>query len=180
MTEDIYAKTMHPLNVLGLSTRACNALKRTNIATIGDILRLGSDDIADIYQIGPKQYAEITDALSRYLATELYTFPPFSEDQFIQLQINGRIDFDPPIQNNDDTLPLAVLGLTTRSQRILSNHGINSVGQLRGLSRSDLKAMEGLGNSSIVDIEERWRLFNQSNQNQHTSDLKVNKAVPRF
>ena len=44
---------------IGLSTRTCNALRRSGLTTIGQVLECTSEDLLAIRDFGPKSYAEL-------------------------------------------------------------------------------------------------------------------------
>ena len=57
----------YPLSVLRLSLRSYNALRRAGIETLGDLLALSTEQIAEIRNVGSKLLAEIQEKLDAYL-----------------------------------------------------------------------------------------------------------------
>ena len=56
-----------PIDVLGLSTRPYNALRRIGVDTIAQLARMSAEEIHGVYGIGARSYAEIEEKLSTYL-----------------------------------------------------------------------------------------------------------------
>jgi hypothetical protein len=52
-----------PINVLELSRRTFNQLKRNNVQTIGDVLKFSPDDLLGLPEIGTKSVGEIVQAI---------------------------------------------------------------------------------------------------------------------
>ncbi|MBM3136145.1 MAG: hypothetical protein FJZ89_12870, partial [Chloroflexi bacterium] len=57
-----------PADVLGLSIRPYNALRRSGITTIGQLAEMSDEEVRGVQNIGPKSLTEIKDKLKAYLA----------------------------------------------------------------------------------------------------------------
>ncbi len=55
-----------PIGELGLSIRTYNALRRTGISTVGELLELTEDEILSLRNFGPKSYEEVRQRLEEF------------------------------------------------------------------------------------------------------------------
>jgi DNA-directed RNA polymerase subunit alpha len=55
-----------PLEILGLSTRTYNALKRSGITTVGQVVEMADKDVSNIRNMGAKSVEEIIARLQEH------------------------------------------------------------------------------------------------------------------
>lgn len=60
-----------PIDVLELNSRTYHILKRENVSTLSDVVNLGENGLAQIYQLGKKQVPYILDKLDEYMSRTL-------------------------------------------------------------------------------------------------------------
>lgn len=138
-----------------MSVRSTNALRRTGIHTIADLLAYDRNNIPTIRNMGEKSVNEIYAFLDA-LATE--------DGGFRLLTADGACQFDEtlaePIFHSVDGLlykdiPIESLGLSNRSYNRLKGAGYNFASQLLDLNLETLLAMNQLGINSANEIVAR-------------------------
>lgn len=74
--------TNRPIDVLSLSMRTTNALKRANITTIAQVLAYSNNDLLHLRNFGQKSLVELRDALEAHGYSRLIEDGDLSEDDF--------------------------------------------------------------------------------------------------
>ena len=139
-----------PIEVLGLSVRAYNAVARSGIKTVKQLAALGLDGVMVIRSVGTLLAEEITTKLARY-GQPLSTSAP---------------DEVQPLPTPDEALasslrsvpmPLSALGLTVRTYNTLFRSGISTIGELASLT--DLADIRNIGPTAIAEIKTRLAAY---------------------
>jgi len=152
------------VDVLNLTVRSRNALKRARTKTIYDILTLGEDKFIELPQVGKGQVDEVFSAIAQL-------FHVSREELFILTQFQ-KLGDTIPSQTNDATASLVEDRLPIFSEQILSHsvwaltQNIRSINTLSKLGiftindylnakeKNDLKNVSDLGFREINEIEE--------------------------
>ncbi len=133
------------INILDLSVRPYNCLVNKGVATIGDLIRLGQDELLATKNFGHKSLREITKKLSKY-------------NLKLGLAQQDEYSFDPAtVAEEYDNLPVAALELSVRATNCLQGANINTVGQLLRLSNQDLMGLANLGRKTLTELREKLR-----------------------
>ena len=150
-----------PLDVLDLSTRTYNCLRRAGIHTVLNLASLTDEEILNIRQVGIKTLAEIREKLDTYLDEHPMPEqePPLSEKAMLSEHevSSGDVDASPSdgqVPVPEDT-PIDVLGLSMRPHHALTRGGINTIGQLVQMSSRQIRGIYSIGKKSLVEIEEK-------------------------
>lgn len=150
-----------PLDVLDLSTRTYNCLRRAGIHTVLNLASLTDEEILNIRQVGIKTLAEIREKLDTYLDEHPMPEqePPLSEKAMLSEHEVSSSDVDASPSDGqvpvpEDT-PIDVLGLSTRAHHALTRGGINTVRQLAQMSSRQIRGIYSIGKKSLTEIEEK-------------------------
>lgn len=145
------------IDEIGLTPRTCNALKRASVRRVADVFSLGINGLANVYQIGPKQHAEVIEAISTYLQVTPEEFHRLMKEAITNV-LDGEISTSPELSasvEKFDEESISILGLSARAFNSLSSARITNIGELRKLPYSDLTKIRGLGDRSIREIMAR-------------------------
>jgi DNA-directed RNA polymerase alpha subunit len=122
------------LSSLELSVRPYNALRRAGIKTLGQLMLLSQEEIADIRHIGRKALAEIGELIEHY-------------GHLVQIEREGA-------QVTLDTNSIDALDLPEQAKTKLKQTGIETLEELAALSCERLLAEVGLWLGDIQIIEQ--------------------------
>lgn len=124
-----------PIDVLDLSVRSYNCLRRAGINTLGDLLSISEDELYFIKNLGRKSIAEILTKLEPYRDTvdfsEPYKEVPFNLDalsQFFHDEVKYRLKEVYNIDNPDDDLITTIVYLLcNKSEEVINASIIDEV-----------------------------------------------------
>lgn len=85
------SKNMTPIDVLKVSIRTSNALKRSGINSIEALVKKSDDDLLNIYGMGLKSFGELKEAFTLYMTTRENDFVAFDPDEHNLFQTNDNI-----------------------------------------------------------------------------------------
>lgn len=146
-----------PLEGLGLSVRAYNALARSGILTVGRLASMEPAAILSLRNVGEETAREIETTLERYLRnthpTELFTQPPVGTSSTLSSQMDGQLTA--PLL--EDAAPILVLDLSRRTFNALYRAGYHTVGQVAALSAEQLYSVRNIAAITIAEIEARLK-----------------------
>jgi DNA-directed RNA polymerase alpha subunit len=143
------------LDELELSPRAKNCLRRAGCITVQDILKLNSDDLLNIRNLGQKTLKEITNFIANFSDSN------YTNNKIIEEDVNCLLQ---------DT------GLSIRSKNILIREGYNFVGDILSLTEEQVSSFCGVGQftlNEILNFVERVRLANGLEATQNNSPISV-------
>ena len=139
-------KLNRPIEVLELSVRSYNCLKRAQINTIEQLLELTESQLSDIRNMGKKSVDEILAVVMNYAG---------SSDDKADLSDTDESECSdnpsPPPSETDDR-PIDIFGFSVRTYNALRREGIRTVQQLIGLSVDDLYAIRNMGKTSVQEV----------------------------
>lgn len=130
-----------------LSVRARNCLKKMNINTLGDLLRISEAELLAYKNFGETSLNEIKAMLST------------KGLKLGQLADTSRAKPDPRhgVTGNPEVLarPVAELELSVRSRKCLQRLNINTIGELCSRTEQELLATRNFGQTSLNEIKRR-------------------------
>ncbi|MCG8417454.1 MAG: protein kinase [Proteobacteria bacterium] len=144
-----------PLRLTGLSRRAVNALARSQVATVADLLALPASQVQGIHAIGTKTAADILSFQDALRARGLS--PAAAPDRRME----------PPLVADlvDSPEPLERLPLSPSVRTTLETRQLRTVGALASQPQAELLALPGIGRSRLSRVVEALHQFRD-----HTPD----------
>jgi DNA-directed RNA polymerase alpha subunit len=137
-----------PLDVLGLSRKAYNCLRRAGLRTVAEVAALTDERLLSIRNLGVTTLAEIRGKLTIYLDNhplpEQHQPPEPSPVTRVYLSKNTPID---------------VLRLSIQSYNALWRGGIITIGQLAQMSPEQILNIQTVDEKSLVEIEGKLRAY---------------------
>lgn len=85
------SKNPTPIDLLKLSIRTRNALKRSGINSIEDLVKKSDDDLLNIYGMGLKSFGELKEAFTHHMTTRENDFVALDPDENNLFQTNENI-----------------------------------------------------------------------------------------
>jgi len=140
-----------PVTDFELSVRARNCLKKMNIRTLGDLLKITEAELLGYKNFGETSLQEIKDMLT---AKSLKLGQALEEQQ---QQV--RKDLLKSVAGNvaESVLNKGVqeLEFSVRSRKALQRLGINTVGELATRTEAELMGVKNFGQTSLTEIKQR-------------------------
>jgi DNA-directed RNA polymerase subunit alpha len=144
-----------PVTDFELSVRARNCLKKMNIRTLGDLLRISESELLSYKNFGETSLVEIR----AMLAQKGLRLGQGAEGQFgrgrreIYEQLRGKAPDS--ILNK----PIAVLDLSVRARKALQMLNIHSIGDLAMRTEAELMGVKNFGQTSLDEIKQKLADF---------------------
>jgi len=135
-----------------LSVRARNCLKKMNIFTLGDLVRTTEAELLTYKNFGETSLKEIKEMLSM---KGLSLGQALEENS--QLFSTSSTDTDTEGDQKEvgvRAIPIDKLELSIRSQRVLENLNIMTLGQLADRTEAELTCQKNFGKTSLLEIRE--------------------------
>lgn len=143
-----------PVSDFELSVRSRNCLKKMNINTLGDLLRIREDELLAYKNFGETSLKEIK-AMLVQKGLSLGMHAPAGEPAPIPLpeptENPALAGMNPDVLNRS----VATLELSVRSRKCLQRLGINTVGELAMRSERELLESRNFGQTSLDEIAGR-------------------------
>ena len=147
-----------PVTDFELSVRARNCLKKMNIRTLGDLLKVSEAELLSYRNFGETSLVEIKNMLS-------------SKGLRLGQGVDGHIR-----RNSSDAFeelkglapdhvlnkPISNLDLSVRARKALQLLGIGTIGDLAMRTEAELMGVKNFGSTSLDEIKERLELHNLS------------------
>jgi DNA-directed RNA polymerase subunit alpha len=140
-----------PVTDFELSVRARNCLKKMNIRTLGDLLKITEAELLGYKNFGETSLEEIRNMLTN----KGLRLGQALEEQ----QSQARKDLLKTVAAN---IPEAVLNknvteleLSVRSRKALQRLGVNTVGELATRTEAELLGVKNFGQTSLLEIKQR-------------------------
>lgn len=159
-TEPIDARTRllaTPLSEFELSVRARNCLKKMNIRTLGDLVRLSEAELLAYKNFGETSLSEIN-ALLVKKGLRLGLQPEEVEPEAVEDAAPPK-PLLPPGKEGILSRSVAELELSVRSRRCLQRLNVVTLGDLLHYSEADLLATRNFGATSLSEIKTRLTEF---------------------
>ena len=146
-----------PLSEFELSVRARNCLKKMNIRTLGDLVRLSEAELLAYKNFGETSLSEIN-ALLVKKGLRLGLQPEEVETEAVEDSAPPKALL-PPGQEAALSRSVAELELSVRSRRCLHRLNVVTLGDLLQYSEADLLATRNFGVTSLSEIKTRLTGF---------------------
>lgn len=147
-----------PVTDFELSVRARNCLKKMNIRTLGDLLKVSEAELLSYRNFGETSLVEIKNMLS-------------SKGLRLGQGVDGQLRRNPNDAFEelkglapDHVLnkPISSLDLSVRARKALQLLGIGTVGDLAMRTEAELMGVKNFGSTSLDEIKERLEVHNLS------------------
>lgn len=140
-----------PVTDFELSVRARNCLKKMNIRTLGDLLRVSEAELLAYKNFGETSLVEI----KQMLASKGLRLGQRIEDQ--QRQIRREVYESAKRNNAEQALnkPVSDLNLTVRARKALQMLNIRTLGELASRTEAELMGVKNFGATSLTEIKQR-------------------------
>ena len=140
-----------PVTDFELSVRARNCLKKMQIRTLRDLVRVGEAELNSYKNVGDTTVAEIKQMLASKglrLGQDTAGGPRLRQEDIDELHERGITD---QILNK----PISVLDLSVRARKALQMLGVLSLGELAARTEAELLGVKNFGQTSLDEIKER-------------------------
>jgi len=145
--EDVLAL---PVSAFELSARCRHVLERLNVQTLGDLARCSEEELLQFKNFGETSLQEIRDLLARYnlqlgqpaapSVAWLGAGPAGAQDEELQEKLS---------------MPVELLGLSTRCRKCMERLKIKTVGELIEHTEEELLSAPNFGRTSIAEIRDK-------------------------
>lgn len=137
-----------PITDFELSVRARNCLKKMNINTLGDLLRISERELLAYKNFGETSLHEIKVMLAQ---------KGLSLGMHAGQKPAPRVEAPVIPAGNPEVLsrPVTTLELSVRSRKCLQRLGVSTIGELAGTSEAQLLAAKNFGQTSLNEIKNR-------------------------
>jgi len=143
-----------PISDFELSVRSRNCLKKMNISTLGDLLRIGETELLAYKNFGETSLQEIKKILDQKslqlgMSLENTIFQTSNDlDEEASSELLGKT--------------ISELELSVRARRALSKLGIPTIGELVAKTEAELLGCKNFGVTSLNEIKERLTSYGLS------------------
>lgn len=144
-----------PVTDFELSVRARNCLKKMNIRSLGDLLRVSEAELLAYKNFGETSLVEI----KSMLASKGLRLGQRVEEQ--QRAVRREV-FDAARKTNNEHVlnkPVAELNLSVRARKALQALNIRTIGELASRTEAELMGVKNFGATSLVEIREKLGNF---------------------
>jgi DNA-directed RNA polymerase subunit alpha len=148
-----------PIGEFDLSVRARNALKKMQIETLGDLLRVREQELMAFKNFGETSLSEIKSLMATrglrlgQLADEAGHASPAPE-AFVSAPANDMTGVDSDTPGELMEKPIGELDLSVRSRKALQRLDIQTLGELANRTDEDLLACKNFGQTSLNEIKQ--------------------------
>lgn len=139
----LYLTREDSLELLPLSARSSNCLRRAGIHTVGQLLDYPADKWLDIRNMGTKSVDEVLDLAARICAG----------DGFQMVASKPKPPEPPPPRLPD--IPVPELGLSVRANNCLENMGVRTAADLSDATLESLLSVKNMGRKTAEQIMEK-------------------------
>ena len=140
-----------PVTDFELSVRARNCLKKMQIRTLRDLVRVTEAELNSYKNVGDTTVTEIKQMLSSKglrLGQDMSGAPRLRPEDIEEFVARG-------ISEQTLGMPIAVLNLSVRSRKALQMLGIHSLGELAARTEAELLGVKNFGQTSLDEIREK-------------------------
>jgi len=140
-----------PVTDFELSVRARNCLKKMQIRSLGDLLKISEAELLSYKNFGETSLVEI----KTMLASKGLRLGQGVDGQYSRVR---KEIYDQLRGAASDTVlakPISVLDLTVRARKALQHLGIQSIGDLATRTEAELMGVKNFGQTSLTEIREK-------------------------
>ena len=147
-----------PVTDFELSVRARNCLKKMNIRTLGDLLRVTEAELMGYKNFGEASLVEIKQMLSQ----RGLRLGQGREDQ--HRRVRAKVQEQLKGTGNERILAKSVadLGLSVRARKALQLLGIQTIGDLAARTEAELMGVKNFGSTSLHEVKAKLTEFGLS------------------
>lgn len=147
-----------PVTDFELSVRARNCLKKMQIRTLGDLLKISEAELLSYKNFGETSLVEI----KNMLAMRGLRLGQGLEGQYSR--VRKEIYEELKGQASESTLnkPISVLDLSVRARKALQLLNVQTIGDLATRTEAELMGVKNFGATSLVEIKEKLANFGLS------------------
>ena len=138
-----------PVTDFELSVRARNCLKKMNIRTLGDLLRISEAELLSYKNFGEQSLVEIKNMLQSKGLRLGQGLEGGKVRKDILEQLRGTVP--ETILNK----PISSLELSVRARKALQLLGVATLGELASRTEAELMGVKNFGQTSLVEIKEK-------------------------
>ncbi len=151
-----------PIDVLNLSTRSYNCLRRSGLHTVTQVAVLSDEELLSIRNLGRGALIDIRRKLAAYLSE--HPLPKITAEEVIESKpLEAPPAIEPSLSESPSSLldptPLGVLGLSARPHFALMRAGITTIGQLAAMSREQIREVRSVSEKGLAEIEEKLAAY---------------------
>lgn len=143
-----------PVTDFELSVRSRNCLKKMNINTLGDLLRITEAELLSYKNFGETSLREIKAMLAQKGLSLGQNAERREPSPGSGAPLSDAAMF-PDTNPEVFTQPVAALELSVRSRKCLQRLGINTIGELTARSEQELLESRNFGQTSLKEIKDR-------------------------
>ena len=147
-----------PVTVFELSVRARNCLKKMNIRTLGDLLKVSEAELLSYRNFGETSLVEI----KNMLASKGLRLGQWVDGQLRRNTNDAFEELKGLAPDHVLNKPISSLDLSVRARKALQLLGIGTVGDLAMRTEAELMGVKNFGSTSLDEIKERLELHNLS------------------
>ena len=147
-----------PVTDFELSVRARNCLKKMNIRTLGDLLKVSEAELLSYRNFGETSLVEI----KNMLASKGLRLGQGVDGQLRRNTNDGFEELKGLAPDHVLNKPISSLDLSVRARKALQLLGIGTVGDLAMRTEAELMGVKNFGSTSLDEIKERLELHNLS------------------
>lgn len=140
----LYLTREDSIELLPLSARSSNCLRRAGIHTVGQLLDYPADKWPDIRNLGRKSADELIDLTARIRAGDGF-----------QLTASRPKPPEPPPPPRLPDIPIRELGLSVRANNCLESLGVRTAADLSDATLESLLAVKNMGAKTAAQIMEK-------------------------
>lgn len=146
------------VDVLQLSTRAYNNLRRAKIHTVQDFLSFSPEEYIGIRNIGQKTLSEILNCLERIKTNDIIVVDKIEETVSTPniAEIKTFIYTD---GNRYEDIKINDMGLSVRAYNCLNKEGVLYFSEIAFKNENDLFNIDNMGRVSICEIQNKYRIY---------------------
>ncbi len=141
-----------PISEFELSVRARNSLKKMNVRTLGDLVKLNEPELLSLKNFGETSLAEIKSLLGK---RGLRLGQPPEEVAAASGEAPGARGSVAAGRGDVLSKPVSELELSVRARRCLQRLNVATLGDLVQLSESDLLETRNFGVTSLAEVRQR-------------------------
>jgi len=145
-----------PVTDFELSVRARNCLRKMNIRTLGDLLRISEAELLSYKNFGETSLVEI----KHMLAQKGLRLGQGLEGQFSRARREIYDQLKDKASENVLNKPISALDLSVRSRKALQMLNIHTIGDLAMRTEAELMGIKNFGATSLHEIREKLQKFN--------------------
>ena len=147
-----------PVTDFELSVRARNCLKKMNIRTLGDLLKVSEAELLSYRNFGETSLVEI----KNMLASKGLRLGQGVDGQLRRNTNDAFEELNGLAPDHVLNKPISSLDLSVRARKALQLLGIGTVGDLAMRTEAELMGVKNFGSTSLDEIKERLELHNLS------------------